>query len=46
MLGVNATQDGGVPRSRAEGAERFWRAYFDACDGDLVRYDAAAQFGS
>ena len=43
MLGVNTTKNGGVPTPQAEGAERFWRAYIDACGGDLVRYDAAAQ---
>jgi hypothetical protein len=43
MLGVNSTRDGGVPGPLAQGAERFWRAYVDACGGDLTRYDAAVQ---
>lgn len=43
MLGVNTTSKGGVPHPRAEGAERFWRAFVGACGGKLIRYDAAAQ---
>jgi hypothetical protein len=43
MLGVNTTKNGGVNSPDAEGAERFWRAFVDACGGRLTRYDAAAQ---
>jgi hypothetical protein len=43
MLGVNTTSHGGVDPELAAGAERFWRAFVEACGGTLRSYDTAAQ---
>jgi hypothetical protein len=43
MLGIGTTAKGGVDPRRAQGAERFWRAFVTACGGTLVRYDTATQ---
>jgi hypothetical protein len=43
VLGANVTSQGGVPPVLADRAEEFWRAYVDACGGEVKRYDVATQ---
>jgi hypothetical protein len=43
FLGANTTSDGGVDPTLAAKAEEFWRAFVDACGGEIKRYDVAAQ---
>jgi hypothetical protein len=41
VLGANTTAAGGVPQDYADKAEEFWRAYVEACGGEIRRYDVA-----
>jgi hypothetical protein len=43
FLGANTTNKGGVDPALAAKAEEFWRAFVDACGGDVKRYDVAAR---
>lgn len=38
FIGVNRQADGEITDAVAQGAERFWRAFVQACGGNLVTY--------
>lgn len=43
FLGANSTTGGGVDPALAAKAEEFWRAFVDACGGEVKRYDVATK---